>query len=55
MPHALAANRGARYFDTAFIANDAFIARVLVLAAIALIITGGAKNGLTKKSVFLRA
>ena len=55
MAHALAADRGAGHFDAALVADDSFVAGILILAAVALPIAGGAKDGLVKQSVLLRA
>ena len=54
MPHALAADRGARYFNAAFIADDTFITGVFILTAVALPVAGRAKNGLTEQAIFFR-
>src|SRR5271157_484637 len=55
MPHALAANRGARHFNAAFFTDDSFVTRVLIFSTITLPVTGGTKNGLAEQSVFFRA
>jgi hypothetical protein len=49
--HALATNSGARYFYTAFVANDAFITGVLVFAAVTLPVTLGSENGFTEQAI----
>jgi hypothetical protein len=51
MTHPLAAYRGARHLHAALVTDDTFVTDVLVLAAVALIVFGGAKYGLTEETV----
>src|SRR5215813_3935025 len=52
MAHPLTTDGGARYFDTAFVANDTLIADVLILATIALPIFRWPEDRLAKQPVF---
>ena len=54
MPHSFASYRGTGDLNSALVADDSFIANILVLAAIALPIFSGAENRLTEQSVFFR-
>ncbi len=53
MTHPLAADFGARYFDAAFVADDALIANALVLAARALPVLGRTEDALAEQAVAL--
>jgi hypothetical protein len=48
MTHALTADRGAGYFYTTLIADDSFIAGILVFSAVTLPVTLRPKNGFTE-------
>ena len=53
--HPLAPHRGARHFHAALVADHTSMADVLVLAAVALPVARGAKDGFVEKSVLLGA
>ena len=55
VPHALTADRGARHFHAAFVADHAAMADVLVLPAVALPIPRRSEDRLAEEAVLLRA
>ena len=55
VPHPFAAHRRAGNFHATFVANDPFIADILVLAAVTLPIALWAKDRFTEEAIFLRA
>ncbi len=55
VPHALPAHLGARDFNTATVTHHAFVADLLVLAAVALPVLGRAEDAFAEKPILLRA
>src|SRR6266545_2136056 len=54
VPHALAAHLGARHLDAALVADDPLVADPLVLAAVALPVTGRAEDALVEEPILFR-
>ncbi len=53
VPHAFPAHRGTGHFDAALVADDAPVTNTLVFTTVALVITAGAEDGFTEKTIFL--
>jgi hypothetical protein len=55
VPHALAANSRAGYFNAALITDDTFVTGIFVLTTITLPVSLGSKDGFTEQAIFFRS